>query len=176
MSLPEPGSPDLNSSEGSSCPTYSAVVLSNVSAQSDAWLEHSGSCWPAPVSLDNVVTRGLADADCSAPSDATASAKSAAVTATLDGRRLRRSPLRPGRFMLPPFPPVGRVFASEGRAARVSRRPAGVVKPSPGALAGAPVRGYGTTTRSGFDQRTEQFARRGVQSVTPTVTMPETST
>ncbi len=43
MSLPEPGTPDLNSSDGSSCPTYSSPSVSYVSMHREWWLSHSGS-------------------------------------------------------------------------------------------------------------------------------------
>ena len=42
-SLPEPASPDLNSSDGSSCPTYSSPGLSAASRHMDEWLTHRGS-------------------------------------------------------------------------------------------------------------------------------------
>ena len=47
MSLPDPATPDLNSTEGSSWPTYSSVGLSYVSVQSDERLTQSGSSYPS---------------------------------------------------------------------------------------------------------------------------------
>src|SRR5215471_12481129 len=42
MSLPDPGTPDLNSAEGSSWPTYSPAGLSNMSVHSEVRLSHNG--------------------------------------------------------------------------------------------------------------------------------------
>jgi hypothetical protein len=63
MSLPDPGTPDLKRTEGSSWPTYSSEGLSKVSAHSEERLWQSGSWYTEEALAElGVATWRLADA------------------------------------------------------------------------------------------------------------------
>src|ERR1700761_782967 len=94
MSLPEPGRPDLNSTDGSSCPTYSSPSLPETSAHVVLLLWQSGSLSPPELSL---AARG----DERAP--VAALAGSEAAVRTSKPRRLITASM--GRFKLLSFRP-----------------------------------------------------------------------
>ena len=73
MSLPEPGTPDLNSTDGSSWPTYVGSASGSVSAHRDRWLWHNGKV--------------LLSTACAAPADPKQAVNATTLaTVTLTGR------------------------------------------------------------------------------------------
>src|SRR5436190_4494366 len=116
MSFAEPGSDDLNATEGSSWPTYSSPGVLKASRHSEWWLSQSGSPPNRPV--DDVAAARVA-----APAPSTSAMPSVAASAiSRTGRRLRVPASRRGFLMAPPLRSEGTKGLPRRRFWRVLRR------------------------------------------------------
>src|SRR5215470_2856587 len=115
MSFPDPGTPDLNSTEGSSWPTYSPAGLSNMSVHSEVRLSHNG-LWKAIA--EETAPEGALLAALPASRDP-ANAKATETPMATSADRFNRLSFRPSAG-----PGVAREPAWVGHVDRGGRRPA----------------------------------------------------